>query len=393
MSLFRKIPGGGRGTGVARARSWDQLPTRMRDDMPPHVLEGGASLEVVGESFYQENLWRLAGGRRNPEERVRVPVLAVLVPEADNPYDPNSVAVWVNGLQVGYLSRDNARRYRPGLLALQRKHGPLIALRGVIVGGGMRADGPGQLGVFLNHDPADFELEPPSVPLRVMHMRTGLSEAFAANSAGDTHHLEWMRDLPADNVRAVVTLRQLLARETDPLSRHFMHVQLETLLYRSRDAFASALDEYDEACRCHDMEMDGIRQACITEWGKVPVLETYRQMVIRQQKAERFEHALWWAERGIAVYGNDAARPEAAQRRSKTCGAGRRRTGRDSRLAFSIPMPHQRSATPRMKPWPAWPAGEPSTGLVCEAGNGCGAQSVSAPAARTPPNDTSSDPL
>jgi hypothetical protein len=284
----------------------------MRDDRRPRVLEGGASLEVVGESFYQENLWQLAGGRRNPEDRVRVPVLAVLIPEADNPYDANSVAVWVNGLQVGYLSRDNARRYRPGLLALQRKHGPLIALRGVIVGGGMRADGPGQLGVFLNHDPADFGLEPPSVPLPVIHMRTGLSEAFAADG-GDTHHLDWMRDLPADDVRAIVTLRQLLARETDPLSRHFMHAQLETLLYKSRDAFASALDEYDEACKCHDAEMDGIREACIAEWDQVPVLETYRQMAIRQQKAQRFEQALWWAERGIAVYGNDAARPEAVE--------------------------------------------------------------------------------
>ena len=39
------------------------------------------------------------------------------------------------------------------------------------------------------------------------------------------------------------------------------------------------------------MEMDSIRQACITEWGKVPVLETYRQMVVRQQKAERFKCA------------------------------------------------------------------------------------------------------
>ena len=39
---------------------------------------------------------------------------------------------------------------------MQREHGPLIALRGVIVGGGIRADGPGQLGVFLNRDPAGF---------------------------------------------------------------------------------------------------------------------------------------------------------------------------------------------------------------------------------------------
>lgn len=146
-----------------------------------------------------------------------------------------------------------------------------------------------------------------------------------------------MQDRPADNIRAVVTLRQLLARETDPLSRHFMHVQLETLLYRSRDAFASALDEYDEACRCHDVEMDGIRQACIAEWGQVPVLETYRQMAIRQQKAQRFEQALWWADRGIAVYGNDAARPEAVEDLRHRAAAYRARLTPGLQNSYALP--------------------------------------------------------
>ena len=49
----------------------------------------------------------------------------------------------------------------------------------------------------------------------------------------------------------------------------------------------------------------------MTEWGAVPVLEIYRQMAVRMQKAADFEQALWWARRGIAVYGEDAARPEA----------------------------------------------------------------------------------
>jgi hypothetical protein len=39
-----------------------------------------------------------------------------LAAEADNPDDANAVSVWVQGLKVGYLSRDDARRYRPGLL-------------------------------------------------------------------------------------------------------------------------------------------------------------------------------------------------------------------------------------------------------------------------------------
>ena len=92
-----------------------------------------------------------------------------------------------------------------------------------------------------------------------------------------------------------------------------MHAHLQGLLYRSRDVFSSALDEYDQACHQHDAEMDGIRAAFMAKWGQVPVLETYRQMAIRQQKARSFELALWWAERGIAIYGTDCARPEAVE--------------------------------------------------------------------------------
>jgi hypothetical protein len=68
------------------------------------------------------------------------------------------VAVWVQGLKVGYLSRANARCYRPGLLSLQRRHGQPVALSGVIASGGIREDGPGRLGVILRHDPTDFGL-------------------------------------------------------------------------------------------------------------------------------------------------------------------------------------------------------------------------------------------
>ena len=45
----------------------------------------------------------------------------------------------------------------------------------------------------------------------------------------------------------------------------------------------------------------------------MPLLETYRQMAVREQKAKNYEQALWWAERGIAIYGGDCARPEAVE--------------------------------------------------------------------------------
>jgi predicted Zn-ribbon and HTH transcriptional regulator len=36
-------------------------------------------------------------------------------------------------------------------------------------------------------------------------------------------------------------------------------------------------------------------------------------MAIRQQKAKNFEQALWWAQRGLALYAGDCARPEAVE--------------------------------------------------------------------------------
>jgi hypothetical protein len=314
MRIFRRKA---RGSGQIRpdhvARQSDQRPSWMRNGAQVVLLDGDEDLEVVGESYYQDNLWQLAGAQPG-KERVREDIYAVLVAEDDNPYDSDAVAVWINGLKIGHLSCENAQRYRPGLLAQQQALGKPVALAGVITGGGIRSDGPGKLGVFLRHDPEDFGLRRQLLPPPPeSSMRTGLSDAVATDAADDSYDLAWMHGLPSDDIRAIPYLRNLLGREPDILGRHFMYAQLEEILYRCRDVFASALNEYDQACRQHDAEMDGIRQACLTKWGKVPLLETYRQMAIRQQKAHNYSQALWWAERGIALYGNDCARPEAVE--------------------------------------------------------------------------------
>ena len=51
----------------------------------------------------------------------------------------------------------------------------------------------------------------------------------------------------------------------------------------------------------------------MAKWGKVPLLDTYRQMAIRQQKKKDWEACKWWAERGLALYGKRAAREEAVE--------------------------------------------------------------------------------
>jgi hypothetical protein len=141
----------------------DERPDWMRNGTRAALLDGPEDLEVVGESHYQANLRRLTGDHPG-DQRVRKNICAVLVAEDDNPYDRDAVAVWIGGLKVGYLSRENAQRYRPGLLAQQEALQTPIALPGVITGGGMRSDGPGMLGVFLNHNPEDFGLRSRPIP-------------------------------------------------------------------------------------------------------------------------------------------------------------------------------------------------------------------------------------
>jgi hypothetical protein len=116
------------------------------------TLGGEVPLDVVGESYRQDTLWRLVGGRR--PEPLRQEIVAVLLPE-DNEHDANAVSVLIDGQLVGYLSRGDAARYRPGVDTLIERIG-VVALPGLILGSGQQPEGLGRLGVVLRHDPADF---------------------------------------------------------------------------------------------------------------------------------------------------------------------------------------------------------------------------------------------
>jgi hypothetical protein len=176
-----------------------------------------------------------------------------------------------------------------------------------------------------------------------------------------------MDDLPDDEVRAITKLRQ---RDPDLIDRHFVYSHLEALLYRSRDAFTSALEEYGQACRQHDSEMDTIRQALMAKWGQLSWLETYRQMAIRQQKAKNFEQALWWAERGIAIYGTTLP----ARRLWRTCESRQQPIGPSSDRCLDLPL--RRSRNQRTREIETILVGGNSSGPHCAAGSRCTAQSA-----------------
>lgn len=198
-----------------------------------------------------------------------------------------------------------------------------VALRGVIVGGGSYDNGPRTLGVFLSHDPTDFGVassgwfRKTGPPARLVNvgstMRTGFTEAWATDLDDDSYDLSWFNDLPKGDQQAIVKLRELLSTDPDPIDRHFQFTELETRLYRSRDLSDTALEEFDEACKLHDAEMETICEAFMAKWGKIPLLDTYRQMAVRQQKPGDWNACIWWAERGLALYGNNAAREDAVE--------------------------------------------------------------------------------
>jgi hypothetical protein len=330
-----------------RSRGKESIAGSIQPTAPQvRVLNGDEDLEVVGESNYQPALWAICG--KSSGERVRHHITAVLVPEPHNIHDSNAVAVYIGNNLVGYLDRQTAALYAPAVQRLRAEHSAYIGLNGVIVGGGYYDDGPGRLGVWLEHDPADFGIQQVArrerssaqrpVPAAGA-MRTGFSEAWLTDADDDSYDLSWYNELPDADRPAIMLLHELLAVDPDPIDRHFQFAELEARLYRCRDLYESALDEFDEVCRRHDAEMETICQAFVSKWSKVPLLETYRQMAIRQQKKRDWQACLWWVERGLSLYGNAAAREDAVEDLLK-----RRNRARDKIEAGRTPNAVTRSA-------------------------------------------------
>lgn len=91
-------------------------------------------LEVVGESFYQDNLQKIAGGKPGADLGW---MSGFLVPEPFNEFDSNAVAVYVileskegfEGLKVGHLPKMMAARTQLEIgkkLAQEKKLVPLL---------------------------------------------------------------------------------------------------------------------------------------------------------------------------------------------------------------------------------------------------------------------------
>lgn len=128
-------------TGRPRPRT--QLRGHARRGLPV-TIRGTHEVEVVGESHHQDELLAITGGRRR-YGGVNVGVVAELVPDPSNRFDPDAVAVEIDERLVGYLRREDVEWLRPLLDDSLDMHG-LATCEAVIRGGWDR--GRGEIGWF-----------------------------------------------------------------------------------------------------------------------------------------------------------------------------------------------------------------------------------------------------
>jgi hypothetical protein len=110
---------------IFRRGTRDTAPSRPVDRPATHPAPGDSiakirgngryEVDVVGESFYAASFAELAR-RHHPEHNDDESFGdAVLTLEEGNPHDKNAVAVHIEGLQVGYLSRAMAADFRKAI--------------------------------------------------------------------------------------------------------------------------------------------------------------------------------------------------------------------------------------------------------------------------------------
>ena len=143
--------GCGRGGGIGRLRRLigDPLPPHPRAQLRrrvgasrPVTMPGRNEVAVWGESFHQDELLTLAGGRR-PYGGVELDAIAQLAIRS------NGVVVLIDDAEVGTLSREDARRLAPAIKQALRDQG-VATCRAVIRGGWDRGgEDIGMFGVVL----------------------------------------------------------------------------------------------------------------------------------------------------------------------------------------------------------------------------------------------------
>ena len=134
------------------SRGVNSLPVPLSGPQPAW-LPGPVDVQVSGETFHAAAI-REACHRSRPG----VPDVAVLVTEPGNPHDHSAIAVLVNDIHVGYLSREIVGTVQPALMAFIARTGQNVACPARILW--HEIDGYPVAQVILSLDPAPLGLTP-----------------------------------------------------------------------------------------------------------------------------------------------------------------------------------------------------------------------------------------
>jgi hypothetical protein len=116
---------------------------------PTHHLQGSENFgfPIVGESFYQKNIAKIAGAKK--PNGVEVKTKAVVFLDPFNRHDNQSVRIEMEGFIVGHLSKENAQKYRAWLKQNNLSKATCQA-DAIITGGWLRDDSEGYYSVSLD---------------------------------------------------------------------------------------------------------------------------------------------------------------------------------------------------------------------------------------------------
>lgn len=103
------------------------------DEVRDVLAPGGDIVELVGTAPYQEALEVIAGD--TPESAPELEKWAHLIPEPDNPWDRNAVAVYIDARKIGYLPRESSAAYAALLTHLWAASRARAVCRAVVTGG------------------------------------------------------------------------------------------------------------------------------------------------------------------------------------------------------------------------------------------------------------------
>ena len=135
MGIFDRV----RALGTRPQRSSSELPQEALDAAMKCVVSGrdagtmtrgrGSAhlLQVAGTQYRKEAISSIA--RRYRRERRDDPIAAaVVVRDPTNSHDSNAVRVLIDGIHVGFLSRDNAIAWQPTLVECERRGLTLVGM-------------------------------------------------------------------------------------------------------------------------------------------------------------------------------------------------------------------------------------------------------------------------